>query len=105
MEILEDLVFNDFAIPALLLFVVGLVGVLFKKNLLIIFMCIEMMMCASLLLVASVASKYLSVEGLVLSFFILAIGACEVAIALAIIIQRYKLKQKPFLDELNMDRE
>ena len=41
----------------------------------------------------------------VFALLILAVGACEVAVALAVIIQRFKLKQQPFTDELNSKRE
>jgi len=97
--------YNEFILPALMLFCTGLVGALIKKNLVIIFMCIEMMLCASLLLGASFASQYASNDALVLGFFVIAIAACEIAVALAVIIQHYKLKACTNINCLDSERE
>ncbi len=97
--------YNQFVLPALMLFASGLIGAMFKKNLVVVFMCIEMMLCAAALLAMSFSAQYAHADGCVFALLILAVGACEVAVALAVIIQRFKLKQQPFTDELNSKRE
>jgi NADH-quinone oxidoreductase subunit K len=89
-----------------LLFVIGLFGVLLRRNTLVVFMCLELMLSASILgLVAF--SRYHStpeaplLEGNVFVLFIIAIAACEVAVGLAIIVALWRRKQTADLAEMN----
>ncbi len=80
-------------IPALMIFSAGLAGVLCKRNLLVIFMCIELMLCGTVLVFAAFSSYYGDLNGIVFSLFIMAIAAAEVALALAVIVQFFKLRR------------
>lgn len=82
-----------FLIPAFLIFAAGLTGVLLKKNLLIIFMGVELMLCGAMLVFAAFARAYGNMDGLVFCFFIMAIAAAEVAFALAVIVQFFKIRR------------
>ncbi len=76
---------NQFLAPALLLFVTGFLGAMYKRNLICVFMCIELMLCGAMLAMLSFASAYDDMQGGVFTFFVLTIAAAEVALGLAII--------------------
>ena len=81
---------SNYVMLSTLLFCIGVIGVLFRRNAIIIFMCIELMLNAvNLLLVAF--STYLSDSaGQVFVFFIMAVAAAEVAVGLAILTMIYR---------------
>lgn len=83
---------NQFLIPALLVFATGLTGIFCKKNLLAVFMCAELMMCGAMLALVGFSAAYGDFSGAVFSFFVMAIAAAEVAIALAVIVQFFKIR-------------
>jgi NADH-quinone oxidoreductase subunit K len=90
---------------AVLLFLTGLFGVLLRKNTLVVFMCLELMLSASILALIAF-SRYNStagnslMEGNVFVLFIIAIAACEVAVGLAIIVTLWRRNQTVELDEI-----
>jgi NADH-quinone oxidoreductase subunit K len=83
------------------LFCIGVLGVLFRRNAIIIFMCIEMMLNAvNLLMVAF--SRYLGdTGGQVFVFFVMVVAAAEVAIGLAILMMIYRNTRSTDIDTLN----
>ena len=83
---------NQFLFPALMLFATGLMGAMFKRNLITIFMSIELMLCGAMLAMLSFASEFNDMAGGVFVFFILTIAAAEVAVGLAIITQLFKVE-------------
>ncbi|MGF1657196.1 MAG: NADH-quinone oxidoreductase subunit NuoK [Verrucomicrobiales bacterium] len=87
------------------LFAIGLAGVLIRRNLLIIFMGLELMLnAANLALVAF--SRFQPINGLpnyepqVLAFFVIAVAAAEVAVGLAIIVALYRARQTVHVEDL-----
>ncbi len=68
------------------LFTIGVLGVLYRRNSIIIFMCIELMLNAVNLLLVAFASYYQDPQGQVFVFFIMAVAAAEVAVGLAILV-------------------
>ncbi|MDP8239214.1 MAG: NADH-quinone oxidoreductase subunit NuoK [Candidatus Hatepunaea meridiana] len=85
-----------------LLFCIGVAGVLTRRNALIIFMSIELMLNAvNLTFIAF--SRYLSnVDGQVFVFFIMAVAAAEVAVGLAIIVTIFRHKESVDIDKINL---
>ncbi len=81
-----------FLVPALMLFITGLLGVMFKRNAIIIFMSIEMMLVASMLVFVAFASAVGDIDGAVFTFFVMAIAAAEVAVGLAVITKLFKVE-------------
>lgn len=83
------------------IFSIGVLGVLFRRNAIIIFMCIEMMLNAvNLLMVAF--SRYLGdTGGQVFVFFVMVVAAAEVAIGLAILMMIYRNTRSTDIDTLN----
>lgn len=81
-----------------MLFAIGMFGVLLRRNTLVIFMCLELMLSASILALVAF-SRYHSTPGApllsgnVFVLFIIAIAACEVAVGLAIIVALWRRKQ------------
>lgn len=92
---------NYYVLLSTLLFCIGVIGVLFRRNAIIIFMCIELMLNAvNLLLVAF--STYLSdPAGQIFVFFIMAVAAAEVAVGLAILTMIYRNTGSVDIDFLN----
>ncbi len=92
---------NTYLTISLLLFAIGLLGVLVRRNTLVVFMCLELMLVAST--VALVAfSRYNGIlDGNVFVFFILTVAAAEVAVGLAIIVALFRRRQTVQVDELN----
>jgi len=97
---------NDYLLVSGLLFSIGLAGVMLRRNILIIFMSLELMLnAANLSLVAF--SRFRVVEGLpnynaqVLVFFIITVAAAEVAVGLAIIVALFRQRQTTHVEDLN----
>ena len=83
------------------LFSIGVLGVLLRRNVIIIFMCIELMLNAVNLTFVSLAQQ-LGPEGQVIVFFVMAVAAAEVAVGLAIIIAIYRHKESVDLRNFNL---
>lgn len=90
-----------------LLFAIGLAGVLLRRNILIIFMCLELMLNAANLSLVAFSRYNLTDAGLpnynaqVLVFFIITVAAAEVAVGLAIIVALYRVRQTTHVEDLN----
>jgi NADH-quinone oxidoreductase subunit K len=72
------------------LFTIGVFGVLYRRNAIIIFMCIELMLNAVNILLVAFSNYYADAGGQVFVFFIMAVAAAEVAVGLAILIMMYR---------------
>ena len=101
---------NDYLMVSGLLFAIGFTGVLVRRNIIVIYMCLELMLnAANLSLVAfsrfgtvapaGVASP--NYNGQVLVFFIITVAAAEVAVGLAIIVALYRARQTLQVNEIN----
>jgi NADH-quinone oxidoreductase subunit K len=96
---------NEYLLVSGLLFAIGLFGVVLRRNIIIVFMCLELMLsAANLSLVAF--SRFNTVNGLpdyngqMLVFFVITVAAAEVAVGLAIIVALYRARQTIHTDEL-----
>jgi len=87
-----------------LVFTIGLVGVLVRRNALVIFMSIELMLNAANLAFVAFARALGSVDGQVFVFFVMTVAAAEVAVGLAIIVNLFRLRETVFVDEINLLR-
>ena len=83
------------------LFTIGVVGVLTRRNAIIVFMCVELMLNAVNLAFVAFAQIY-GVAGQVFVFFVMTVAAAEVAIGLALIVNMFRLRESVFVDELNL---
>jgi NADH-quinone oxidoreductase subunit K len=85
-----------------LLFTIGVVGVLVRRNAIVIFMSVELMLNAGNLAFIAFARSMNSLDGQVIVFFVMAVAAAEVAVGLAIIVNLFRLRESVFVDEINL---
>ncbi len=83
------------------LFTLGVAGVLLRRNAIVIFMCVELMLNAVNLTFVALAQR-LGVGGQVFVFFVMAVAAAEAAVGLAIILAVYRHKQTVNLQNINL---
>ncbi|RPI18748.1 MAG: NADH-quinone oxidoreductase subunit NuoK [Ignavibacteriae bacterium] len=93
---------NYFLILALLLFSIGVAGVLLRRNAIIVFMCIELMLNSVNLVFVSFSSYLGNSIGQIFVFFIMTVAAAEAAVGLAIIIALFRNKETINIDEINI---
>ena len=91
-------------ILSIIIFAIGIMGVLFRKNAIIIFMSIELMLNAVNLSLVGFSRYYNSVDGQVFVFLVMTLAAAEVAVGLAIIVSLFRNKQTINIDEMNILR-
>lgn len=84
------------------LFAVGFFGVLFRKNTLIIFMSLELMLNAINIAMVAFSRFNNTMDGNLFVFFIITVAAAEVAVGLAIIVALYRKRQTVMVEELNL---
>ncbi|NOZ71887.1 MAG: NADH-quinone oxidoreductase subunit NuoK [Chloroflexi bacterium] len=87
---------------AAVLFTIGAIGVLVRRNALIIFMCIEMMLNSVNLTLVALANQWGNMTGQVFAFIVMAVAAVEVAVGLAIIMAIVRHKDTTNVDEINL---
>jgi NADH-quinone oxidoreductase subunit K len=86
------------------LFVIGVLGVLIRRDPLVIFMSIELMLNASNVALVAFGHRLGTVDGQVLALFVMAVAAAEVAVGLAIIVAIFHLRRRLSVDELSVMR-
>jgi NADH-quinone oxidoreductase subunit K len=92
---------NHYLVLSGLLFAIGFFGVLLRKNTLVIYMCLEVMLVASTLALVAFSHFNNTLDGNVFVFFILTVAAAEVAVGLAIIVALFRKRQTVQVEELN----
>lgn len=95
---------NLFLVLGALIFVVGATGVLLRRNALIIFMCVEMMLNSVNLSLITLSRMWGNLEGQIFVFVIMAVAAAEVAIGLAILIAHNRHVHNINIETLNLLR-
>jgi NADH-quinone oxidoreductase subunit K len=84
-----------------ILFTIGALGVLARRNALIIFMSVELMLNAANLAFVSFANTYQQLDGQIIVFFVIAVAAAEVAVGLALIVAIFKSKHSIDVDQMS----
>ena len=90
-----------YIILSAILFTMGVVGVLTRRNALIIFMSIELMLNAANLAFVAFSSVIQSFSGQIFVFFVIAVAAAEVAVGLALIVEIFKSKRSIDVDQMS----
>ncbi len=90
-----------FVMLSAVLFILGAMGVLLRRNAILLFMSVELMLNASNLALVAFAKQWNQVEGHLFVFFVMAVAAAEVAIGLALIVAIFRTKQSINIDELH----
>ncbi|MFH1626358.1 MAG: NADH-quinone oxidoreductase subunit NuoK [Pseudomonadota bacterium] len=91
-----------YLILSAILFTVGVIGVLIRRNAIIIFMSIELMLNAVNLSFVAISNYLNSLDGQIFVFFVMTVAAAEVAVGLAIIINLFRNKETVNVDEINI---
>lgn len=101
------LTLNHYLLISGLLFTIGFAGVILRRNIITIFMCLELMLNAANLSLVAFSRFNLGPDGLpnfnaqVLVFFIITVAAAEVAVGLAIIVALFRAKQTTHIEDIN----
>ena len=87
---------------AALLFTIGAVGVVVRRNAIVVFMCIELMLNAANLALVTFANIHGNLEGQIMAFFTMVVAACEVVVGLAIIVTIYRSRRSASVDDASL---
>jgi NADH-quinone oxidoreductase subunit K len=104
---MSTLTLNHYLLASGLLFAIGFGGVLLRRNIIIIFMCLELMLNAANLSLVAFSRFNVGANGLpnynaqVLVFFIITVAAAEVAVGLAIIVALYRARQTTHVEDIS----
>lgn len=85
-----------------LLFSIGAVGVLVRRNVIVVFMCIELMLNAVNLSLVGFARINGALDGQVMAFFVMVVAAAEVVVGLAIIMSIFRTRRTVSVDDANL---
>ncbi len=99
---MSEITINSYVILSTILFVIGALGVLLRRNAIIVFMSIEMMLNAANLLFVAFSRHLGNLDGQVLVFFVITVAAAEVAVGLALIVAIFRTKKSIDIDTLNL---
>jgi NADH-quinone oxidoreductase subunit K len=91
-----------YLILSAILFILGAVGVLIRRNALVMFMSVEMMLNAANLTLITYSRFLESVDGQVFVLLVMAVAAAEVAVGLAIVVSLFRHKETTDVDEMNL---
>ncbi len=89
---------------SVILFSLGVTGVILRRNAIVIFMCIELMMNAANLAFVAFARQTHTLDGQVMVFFVMTVAAAEVAVGLAIIISMFRHHESVNIDQVDLLR-
>jgi len=95
-----EITLNHYLAVAAVLFVIGLMGVIMRRNLLNIYMSLEMMLQAANLTFVAFSRFNGKLDGQVFVFFVITVAAAEVAVGLALIVALYRLKRTTNVQDL-----
>jgi NADH-quinone oxidoreductase subunit K len=85
-----------------MLFTIGVIGALTRRNAIVVFMCIELMLNSVNLTFVTFSRFLQSMDGVLFAFFVIAVAAAEAAVGLAIFVMLYRSRETINVDEINM---
>jgi NADH-quinone oxidoreductase subunit K len=91
-----------YIVLAAALFTVGAVGVLVRRNAIVLFMCIELMLNASNLALVTFSRINGNLDGQIMAFFVMVVAAAEVVVGLAIIMSIFRTRRSASVDDANL---
>jgi NADH-quinone oxidoreductase subunit K len=87
---------------AVILFVIGAVGVLVRRNAIVVFMCVELMLNACNLAFVAFARMHGALDGQVIAFFVMVVAAAEVVVGLAILTSIFRARRSASVDDASL---
>ena len=91
-----------YLVLAAILFTIGAVGVLVRRNAIVVFMCIELMLNSVNLTLVTFARASGTVDGQIMAFFVMVVAAAEVVVGLSIIVSIYRARRSASVDEASL---
>ena len=85
-----------------ILFTIGAIGVVLRRNAIVVFMCVELMLNAANLTLVTFARINGTLDGQVVAFFTMVVAACEVVVGLAIIVTIYRSRRSASIDDASL---
>jgi len=85
-----------------ILFTIGVIGALTRRNAIVVFMCIELMLNSVNLTFVTLSRFLQSMDGVLFAFFVIAVAAAEAAVGLAIFVMIYRSRETINVDEINL---
>lgn len=93
MNFLTEITLNHYLALSGVLFFIGMLGVMLRRNIIVIYMCLEMMLNAAILALVAFSRFNGNLDAQVIVFFVITVAAAEVAVGLALIVAIYRLRQ------------
>lgn len=93
---------EHYLVLSAILFTLGALGVLVRRNAIVVFMCIEMMLNAANLAFVTFSSMNRNLDGQMIAFFVMTVAAAEVVVGLAIIMTVFRTRRSASVDEPNL---
>jgi len=93
---------TNYLVLSVILFCIGVFGVFIRRNAIVIFMCIELMLNAANLALIAFSRHLNSMDGQIFVFFVMTVAAAEAAVGLGIIIALYRNKETINVDDINL---
>ena len=87
---------------AALLFTIGAAGVLLRRNAIVVFMCVELMLNAANLAFVTFGRMHQSIDGAAIALFVMVVAAAEVVVGLAIIMAIFRARRSASVDDANL---
>ncbi|WP_322759455.1 NADH-quinone oxidoreductase subunit NuoK [Frankia sp. Cr2] len=92
----------NYLILSALLFTIGAVGVLVRRNAIVVFMCVELMLNAANLTLVTFSRINGTLDGQIIAFFVMVVAAAEVVVGLAIILTIFRTRRSISVDDVNL---
>jgi NADH-quinone oxidoreductase subunit K len=93
---------NAFVILSAILFTIGALGVLIRRNAIVVFMCVELMLNAGNLAFVSFARQWGNLDGQIVAFFVMVVAAAEVVVGLAILVTIFRTRRSASVDDASL---
>ena len=93
---------NNYLYLSAILFTIGAVGVVVRRNAIVVFMCIELILNAANLSLVTFSRINGTLDGQVVAFFTMVVAACEVVVGLAIIVTIYRSRRSASIDDASL---
>ena len=93
---------THYLVLSALLFAIGAVGVLVRRNAIVVFMCVELMLNACNLAFVTFARQQGNLDGQIIAFFVMVVAAAEVVVGLAIIMTIFRTRRSSSVDDANL---
>jgi NADH-quinone oxidoreductase subunit K len=93
---------SHYLVLAAILFTIGAVGVLIRRNAIVLFMCVELMLNAANLALVTFARINGDLNGQIMAFFVMVVAAAEVVVGLAIIMSIFRTRRSASVDDANL---